>query len=112
MHEVEACHSEREYVLACLRSKYWIPGACIIINKVLRECITCKRIRGLPVNQRMSDLPMNKVVPGKAAFVNVGVDCLGPFQVKWGQSNEKRYGCLFTSLAIRAIHIEKLQSME
>ena len=69
VHEVEACHSGREYVLACLRSKYWIPGARTIINKVLRDCIMCKRIRALPVNQRMSDLPMNRVVPGKAAFV-------------------------------------------
>ena len=81
-HEVEACHSGREYVLACLRRKYWIPGARTIINKVIRGCITCKRLRASPVNQRMSDLPMNRVVPGKAAFVNAGVDCFEPFQVK------------------------------
>ena len=108
-HKVEACHSVREYVLACLRRKYWIPGARTIINKVIRGCITCKRLRASPVNQRMSDLPMNRVVPG---FVNVGVDCFGPFQVKRGRSYEKRYGCLFTCLAVRAIHIEKLHSLE
>jgi len=81
-HQVEACHSGRAYVLACLRRKYWIPGARTIINKVIRGCITCKRLRASPVNQRMSDLPMNRVVPGKAAFVNAGVDCFEPFQVK------------------------------
>jgi len=55
---------------------------------------------------------MNRGVPGKAAFVNVGVDCFGPSQVKRGRSYEKRYGCLFTCLAVTAIHIEKLHSLE
>ena len=36
----------------------------------------------------------------------------GPFLVKRGRSQEKRYGCLFTCLAIRAVHLEVLQSMD
>jgi len=36
----------------------------------------------------------------------------GPFIVKRGRSELKRYGCLFTCLAIRAVHIEVVQSLE
>jgi len=36
----------------------------------------------------------------------------GSFVVKRGQSQLKRYGCLFTCLTMQAIHLEKLDSLE
>jgi len=60
----------------------------------------------------MADLPVDRVTPYEPPFSSVGIDCFGPFYVKRGRSQEKRYGCLFTCLGIRAIHIEKLHSME
>ena len=41
----------------------------------------------------------------------VGIDCFGPIDVKQGRSHVKRYGCLFTCLTVRAVHIEILHSM-
>ena len=46
------------------------------------------------------------------ASLFVGLDCFGPFLVKRGRSQEKRYGLLFTCLTIRAIHIETLNHMD
>jgi len=63
-------------------------------------------------SQRMADLPADRVTPDKPAFTNVGIDCFGPFQVKRGRSHEKKYGCIFTCLVTRAIHIEKLHSLD
>ncbi len=54
----------------------------------------------------MADLPEDRVTAGKPPFAYVGVDCFGPFTVKRGRSHVKRYGVLFTCLAIRAVHIE------
>ncbi|KAK4329183.1 hypothetical protein Pmani_000412 [Petrolisthes manimaculis] len=112
VHEVEAKHSGREYVLAVLREKYWIPQVRPLINKVLSSCITCMRVRCDTGTQKMACLPTDRVTPGDPAFTNVGIDCFGPFLVKRGRGREKRYGCLFTCLAIRAIHIEKLHSLD
>ena len=53
-----------------------------------------------------------RVVPGKPPFSSVGIDCFGPFFVKSGWSQEKRYGCIFSCSAVRAIHIEMLHSLE
>ena len=36
----------------------------------------------------------------------------GPFLVKRGRSQEKRYGLIFTCLVIRAVHIEVLSSLD
>ena len=112
IHEGEAVHGGREYVLGLLRCKYWIPQARPLISRVLRECVVCKRLRCMPGQQKMADLPFDRVTPGQRPFANCGVDCFGPYAVKRGRSTEKRYGCLFTCLCMRAIHIEKLHTMD
>jgi hypothetical protein len=60
----------------------------------------------------MSDLPLDRVVPNLPPFTHVGLDCFGPFFVKQGRSEVKRYGCIFTCFTCRAIHLEILPSME
>ncbi len=95
VHEELTGHSGREYVLSVVREKFWIPKPRPLINKVLEECVVCRRLRGLPGEQRMADLPAERITPNKPPFSYVGVDCFGPFLVKRGRVREKRYGCLF-----------------
>ena len=67
---------------------------------------------GRPAVQQMADLPPERLEPNKPPFTYVGLDCFGPFYVKQGRSEVKRYGCIYTCLTTRAIHIEKLNSLE
>ena len=60
----------------------------------------------------MADLPKDRVSHGDAPFTNVGIDFFGPFLVKRARTEVKRYGCLFTCLTTRAIHIEICHSLE
>ena len=60
----------------------------------------------------MADLPPDRVMPYSSPFSSVGVDCFGPFYCKRGRSTEKRYGCLFTCLVSRAVHIEMCHSLD
>ncbi|XP_046556878.1 uncharacterized protein LOC124266109 [Haliotis rubra] len=104
-------HSGTEHVLAQVRTKYWIINARSTIKKTLRDCVQCRRLQGKQSIQKMSDLPKDRVTPGKPPFSHVGIDCFSPFLIKRGRSEVKRYGCLFTCLNTRAIQLEKLDSM-
>lgn len=41
-----------------------------------------------------------------------GVDLFGPFIVKRGRTDLKRYGCIFTCLTVRAVHKEVVHSLD
>ena len=60
----------------------------------------------------MSNLPVDRVTPSRPPFTCVGVDCFGPFVVCRGRSEMKWYGVLFTCLAIRAVHVEVVHSLD
>ena len=53
-----------------------------------------------------------KFTPDNPPFTNTGIDYFGPIYVKQGRSQVKRYGCLFTCLAIRAVHVEVAHSLD
>lgn len=112
VHEYNTGHSGREHVLSVVRQKYWIPRARPMVKRVLQQCVVCRRWQGKACSQRMADLPSDRISPEEPAFTHVGIDCFGPFYVKRGRCREKRYGCLFTCLKIRAIHLEKLHSLD
>ena len=63
-------------------------------------------------SKKMSDLPSARVTAGNPPFTSVGVDLFKPFEVKQGRSLRKRYGVVFVCLAIKAVHIEIVHSMD
>ncbi|PIK53264.1 hypothetical protein BSL78_09838 [Apostichopus japonicus] len=94
-----------------LRDYYWVIRGGAAVRKVLGKCIACRKRNKAPSQQYMADLPVARVTAGKAPFSNVGVDLFGPFFVKQGRSSVKVWGCVFTCLAMRAVHIELVSSM-
>ena len=109
---VSSAHSGREHTLSEVRRHFWIVRARPAVRRVLRECTLCRHRDAKPVEQRMADLPDDRISAGGAPFSCVGIDLFGPFAVKRGRSAVKRYGCIFTCLKIRAVHIEVVHSLD
>jgi hypothetical protein len=59
----------------------------------------------------MASLPKDRLTVAPP-FTKVGVDYFGPLTVKHLRKQEKRYGCLFTCLVTRAVHLEVATSLE
>ena len=105
-------HLGVEWTLGLLREKYWITKARRVIRRVLRKCLVCKRLYAKPASQLMADLHPAKIHPYMPAFTHVGVDCFGPYYTNFYRGQKKRYGCIFTCMSSRAIHLEMLHSLD
>ena len=110
-HHQRMGHLGQESVLSSLRKKYWILKGRSAVRRVLNKFSDCQRRKAKPAEQFMAELPKERVTLGDPPFTYVGVDCFGPLEVKQGRSHVKRYGCLFTCLTMRALHIEILHSL-
>ncbi|XP_046855977.1 uncharacterized protein LOC124449079 [Xenia sp. Carnegie-2017] len=99
-------HAGTSQTLAAIRQRFWIIKGPSTVKSIVNNCVPCRRRNQSPGKQIMAPLPKARVKSGEYPFSSVGVDYFGPLKVKYKRGTEKRYGCVFTCLAIRAIHIE------
>lgn len=104
-------HGGREQVLAQIRKFFWVVKANSCVRGVLSKCVPCRKRRQPVGEQYMSSLPEDRIDINEPPFTNVGLDYFGPFLVKRGRSEVKRYGVVFTCLTVRAVHIEISESL-
>jgi hypothetical protein len=90
---------------------YWIIGLNARCSSLIFHCVTCRKLRSAPVGQKMGELPPDRLEAGPA-FTYVAVDYFGPYYIKQGRSEIKRYGVLFTCLNSRAVHLETANSLD
>ncbi|XP_028519536.1 uncharacterized protein LOC114576662 [Exaiptasia diaphana] len=111
VHE-EQGHQGNGITLNALReSGYWIIGGRSTVRHFIAQCVICRKCRARRQTQKMSDLPKERVTPA-APFTYTGMDVFGPFYVKEGRKEVKRWGLIFTCLSSRAIHLETLNKMD
>ena len=109
-------HQGRHFTEGAIRNAgFWIVSAKRSIASAIHQCVTCRKLRGKLEEQKMSDLPADRLTVAPP-FTYVGVDTFGPWQVvarrtRGGQANSKRWALLFTCLTTRAVHIEVVEEM-
>ena len=105
-------HQGRGITMNEIRSSgYWILGGSSVVRKHISKCITCIKLRKPLQVQKMSDLPADRLEPAPP-FTYCAVDYFGPWYVKEGRRELKRYGVLFTCLVSRAVHLEVAHSLD
>ncbi|XP_076733061.1 uncharacterized protein LOC143413643 [Maylandia zebra] len=105
-------HPGPERVFAELRRRYWILRGRQAIRKHQYRCLECKKWRAKPVSPKMSDLPATRLRLNQPPFWSTGIDCFGPFTIKIGRRQEKRWGIIFKCLTTRCIHLDLLTGMD
>ena len=89
---------------------YWIIGGVKEVASHIHRCATCRRLRRPVEEQKMANLPKDRVEPSPPVTF-CGIDCFGPFIVREGRKELKKYGLLITCMCSRAVHIEMLDDM-
>ena len=107
-HEKDHHAGGTNQTLAAISSRFWIISAREEIREWENECNWCKRRKARACSQIMAPLQNNRLALSIRAFERVAVDYGGPFITIQGRGKrrEKRYLCLFTCLATRAVHLE------
>ncbi len=80
-YHLKSGHSGLEHVLSVIREKFWILKARVAVKGVLVDFFDCKRRQTPLGEQKMADLPADRVTPEEPPFTFVGIDCFGPFAV-------------------------------
>ena len=106
-----AGHEGRQHVLSDLRRKFWVLKANAEVRRVIGKCLGCRRRLGPPEAQKMAEFPDDRLQFRLPPFFTSGVDCFGPFYVKKGRGQMKRYGVIFTCMSVRAVHLEIVGSL-
>lgn len=111
LHEEEG-HQGTGMTLNSIRQRgYWIIGGRLLVKQFVNKCVICRKCRAKRQSQKMSDLPTERVTPA-APFTYSGVDVFGPFYLKEGRKELKRWRLVFTCLSSRAVHLETLNNMD
>ena len=105
-------HIGCEWIQSHIRQYFWIIRARSMIKRIKSPCIICRKRFAGKCEQHMSPLPEDRVRPGEPPFSISGVDCFGPFMLKYGRADIKRYSCIFTCFSLRAVHIEMIHSLD
>lgn len=89
---------------------FWIIGCTHAVSEFIAKCVKCRKYRRPTETHKMSDLPEErlKIAP---PFTYCGVDLFGPWLIKEGRKELKRYGVLFTCMSCRAVHLETANSL-
>jgi len=111
-YHVQQGHCGTQSVLSATREKFWIVKGNSSVRHYLKECRQCRCYKQQACKQLMAPLPKCRVTSGMLAFTCTGVDYFGPILVKMKRSHAKRYGCIFTCMASRAVHLEVACSLE
>ncbi|XP_077966587.1 uncharacterized protein LOC144420802 [Styela clava] len=104
-------HSSVSHTWNVIREKYWITRPRATIRHELNKCVTCRKANTRQGEQLMAELPSARLKVGQPPFYSTGIDFFGPYLIKRGRSEIKRYGCIFTCLTTRAVHIELAEDL-
>lgn len=109
-------HNGTRETLNLLRQKYWVLRGREQVKYIIRRCILCRKLEGLPFKYTFCpDLPEFRV-DESPPFSHVGVDFAGPLIVsdktqQVDQDTSKCYVCLFTCASTRAVHLELVENL-
>lgn len=89
-------HSGRTHMLSRLREKYWIPCANSMARKTISECVICRRLNASVTEQKMADLPKDRITPDQPPFTQIGVDMESSLPVSVAEQSILKWPTLST----------------
>lgn len=104
-------HVGVNHTLSIIRESYWIPQGKSCVQRILKKCPNCVKHSGGPYKLPPTPALPQERVTYSSPYTFVGVDYMGPLVINNGNDHCKRWICLYTCLAVRAIHLEVVHDL-
>ena len=108
---VKLAHCGPEHLIANLRVRFWPVKCRQLAKNVIYSCLQCRRRTVKPTAPLMADLPVQRISGFTRPFQFIGLDYFGPLLSKRARSTVKKWGCIFTCMVTRAVHLELADSL-
>ena len=92
--------------------RFWLLEGKSAVKRYGYDCLYCKKQRAKPSPPRMAALPERRVTPFLPPFTHTVIDLFVPLYVKHQRSEVKKWGDLFCSANVRAVHLEIVELLE
>ncbi|UYV74745.1 hypothetical protein LAZ67_12000769 [Cordylochernes scorpioides] len=106
-YHLKFCHAGVLFLMNELREKYWILQSRIAVKRVVRQCVTCRKLTAKSVIAEEAPLPKERIMTTNV-FEIIGVDLIGPLYLK-GQA--KVWIVIYTCSVYRAVHLDLVNSL-
>ncbi|XP_076659955.1 uncharacterized protein LOC143363233 [Halictus rubicundus] len=107
-------HGGVNATMSWIQRAFWIPRRRPRVKRLIRECVTCTRLRATTGLQQMGNFPTTRVQPSKP-FLHTGVDYAGPIPLRTakgrGHNSQKGYVVVFVCLATKAVHLDAVTDL-
>ncbi|XP_067280641.1 uncharacterized protein [Pseudorasbora parva] len=103
-----ANHEDIAGTLLRMRRKAWVLRGRKLAQKIVDNCVTCRKLKARRCQQIMSDLPSERITPANP-FEYTTVDLFGPYEVKDEVRKKvklKVWGIVFCCMVSRAMHTD------
>ena len=110
-YHTECGHQGRTMTLnAVVQHGFHIVKGHSLVSSILHRCVICRKKRSKYQDQLTAPLPSDRTDPSPP-FSYCGMDCFGPFYIKNGRRECKRYGLIAACSSSRGVHVEALDDM-
>ena len=110
-HHQRVRHQGMGHTWTSIREKFRIIKDGAAVRKIIGKCVFCRKRNAARGEQFMAELPSARLQVDKPPLSSVGIDYFGPYFEKQYRSMVKRFGCIFTCMTTRAVHIEIAHSL-
>ena len=92
-------------VLSLLREQFWITSAYITVKRIVKNCITCKKLFSRPTMVNQNDYKSFRINPSKFPFRDIALDYIS-FKIRDDSNVKQKVNVLIiTCLFTRAINL-------
>ncbi|XP_011699835.1 PREDICTED: uncharacterized protein LOC105457083 [Wasmannia auropunctata] len=109
-----SAHAGVQATMAVVRQRFWPISLRSTARKIIKNCVTCFKIRPVHSEAVMGPLPAGRVTVSRP-FTHCGIDYAGPFMIRESKRrnapSRKAYLAIFVCFATKGVHLELVSDL-